>query len=83
VQDAAPAIKKTCAPQCVYGRKETADSELQIITPKECQWWKMYVSNFLMMEASSMRFKFRVRFQLPYPNYLDLLEWIKNDPRFF
>ncbi len=73
VQDAAPAIKKTRAPRCVYGWKESADSELQIITPKECQWYKMYVSNFLMMEASSMRLKFCVRFQLPYPNCLDLL----------
>jgi hypothetical protein len=42
----------------------------------------MYVDNFLMMEDSSMRAKFRVRFRLPYPNYLDLIEWIRNDPRF-
>lgn len=29
-----------------------------------------------------MRAKFRVRFRLPYPNYLELIEWIRNDPRF-
>ena len=35
-----------------------------------------------MMEDSSMYSKFCVRFQLPYPNYLDLLQWICNDSQF-
>jgi len=78
----ATGIKKTRAPRCVYGRKESADSVLQIIKPKECQWWDMYVNNYLMLEDSSMRAKFRVRFRIPYFNYLELLQWIRDDTRF-
>ena len=48
------ATKKTRAPRCVYGRKDSADSELQILKPKECQWWDYYVNNYLMLEDSSM-----------------------------
>jgi hypothetical protein len=58
----APGIKKTRAPRCVYGRKDSADSELQILKPKECQWWDYYVNNYLMFEDSFMRVKFRNRF---------------------
>jgi len=78
----APGIKKTRSPRCVYGRKDSADSELQILKPKECQWWDMYVNNYLMLEDSSMRAKFRNRFRIPYSNYLELLQWIRDDPRF-
>ena len=74
--------KKTRAPRCVYGRKDSADSELQILKPKECQWWDYYVNNHLMFEDSFMRAKFRNRFRLPYANYLDLLQWIRDDTRF-
>ncbi len=55
-------FKKSRAPRCVYGRKDSADSELQVMKPKECQWWGMYINNYLMLEDSSMRTKFRVRF---------------------
>jgi hypothetical protein len=82
VHAVATGIKKTRAPRCVYGRKESADSKLQIIKPKECQWWDMYVNNYLMLEDSSMRAKFRVRFRIPYFNYLELLQWILDDSRF-
>ena len=54
--------KKTRAPRCVYGRKDSADSELQVMKPKECQWWDYYVNNHLMFEDSFMRAKFRNRF---------------------
>ena len=79
---AVKATKKTRAPRCVYGRKDAADSELQILKPKECQWWDYYVNNYLMFEDSFMRAKFRNRFRLPYANYLDLLQWIRDDSRF-
>ena len=79
---AVKATKKTRAPRCVYGRKDSADSELQILKPKECQWWDYYVNNHLMFEYSFMRAKFRNRFRLPYANYLDLLQWIRDDTRF-
>jgi hypothetical protein len=29
-----------------------------------------------------MRTKFRVRFRIPYSNYLELLQWIRDDTRF-
>ena len=74
--------KKTQAPRCVYGCKESADSELQVIKPIECQWWKMYVDNHLMLKDSSMRAKFRTQFRVPYANYLELLQWIRDDTRF-
>ncbi len=72
----APGIKKTWAPRCDYGRKDSADSELHVMKPEECQWWGMYINNHLMLEDSSMRTKFRVRFQIPHSNYLELLQWI-------
>jgi hypothetical protein len=62
---AVKATKKNRAPRCVYGRKDSADSELQILKPKERQC--------LMFGDSFMRAKFRNRFRLPYANYLDLL----------
>ena len=66
----------------MYGRKESADSELQIIKPKECQWWDMYVNNYLTLEDSSMWAKFWVRFRIPYFNYLELPQWIGDNTRF-
>jgi len=78
----APGIKQTRAPRCVYGRKDSADSELQVMKPKECQWWDMYLNNYLILEDSSMRAKFRNRFRIPYSNYLELLQWIRDDTRF-
>jgi hypothetical protein len=35
-----------------------------------------------MFEDSFMRAKFRNRFRLPYANYLELLQWIRDDTRF-
>jgi hypothetical protein len=77
----APGIKKTRAPRCVYGRKDSADSELHVTKPEECQWWGMYINNHLMLEDSSMRTKFQV-IRLPYSNYLELLQWIRDNTRF-
>jgi len=34
VHSLAPGIKKTRAPRCVYGRKDSADSELHVMTFK-------------------------------------------------
>jgi hypothetical protein len=62
ISAAVKAPKISRAPRCVYGRKDAADSELQILKPKECQWWDYYVNNYLMFEDSFMRAKFRNRF---------------------
>ena len=42
----------------------------------------MYVENYLMLEDSSLRAKFRTRFWVPYTNYLELLQWIRDNTRF-
>jgi hypothetical protein len=42
----------------------------------------MYVNNYLVLEDSSMRAKFRVRFRIPCFNYLELLQWIGDDISF-
>ncbi len=75
-------FKKSKAPRCVYGCKDSADLELQVMKPKECQWWGMFINNYLMLEDSSMWTKFWVRFRIPYSNYLELLQWIRDDTRF-
>ena len=64
----APGIKKTWAPRCVHGHKYPVDLELHVMKPKECQWCCMYITNHLMLEDSSMRTKFWVRFRIPYSN---------------
>jgi len=35
-----------------------------------------------MLEDSYLRAKFRTRFRVPYANYLELLQWIRDDTRF-
>ena len=61
------------APRRVWARKSTEDAPLELITPQESCWYVMYVSNVLILEDSRMMDKFRVRFRLPYPNYLELV----------
>ena len=69
-----PTAKKKCAPRGVLARKDTEDGPLEIILPEDSLWYKAYVSNFLMLEPeSSMVKKFRERFCLPYPNFLQLV----------
>jgi len=58
------------------------DSELQVMKPKECQWWDMYVNNYLMLEDSAMRAKFWNMFRIPPSNYLEFMQWIQDDTRF-
>jgi len=70
------------APRFVYARKDSENGPLVIITPEESLWYKMYVSNFYLLESSCMQEKFRVRFRLPYPNFRELVEWVSADPLF-
>ena len=74
---AATGIKKKWAPtRCVYGCKESANSELQVIKPNECQWWKMYVENHLMswsilyyVDGSTS-----AHYQFPHTHRINILE---------
>jgi hypothetical protein len=38
---------------------------VKIIPPEESTWYKMYVTNFLMLEDDPMCQRFRERFRLP------------------
>ena len=42
----------------------------------------MYVENHLMLEDSCLRAKFWTQFQLPSANYLELIQWIRDDTHF-
>jgi hypothetical protein len=69
-----PTAKKKRAPRGVLAQQHTEDGPLEIILPEDSLWYKAYVSNFLMLEPeSSMAKKFRKRFRLPYPNFLQLV----------
>jgi hypothetical protein len=69
-----PKAKLKRAPRGVLGRKDTEDGPLEIIAPEDSLWYKAYVRNFLMLEPKSfMAKKFRERFRLPYPNFLELV----------
>jgi len=69
-----PTAKKKRTPRGVLAWKDTEDGPLEIILPEDSLWYKAYVSNFLMLEPeSSMAKKFRERFRLPYPNFLQLV----------
>jgi len=66
------------APRRVWARKSAEDAPLELITPQESCWYVMYVSNVLIAEDSRMMDKFRVRFRLPYPNYLELVDAVRS-----
>ena len=78
-----PMAKKKCAPRGVLVRKDMGDGPLEIILPEDSLWYKAYVSNFLMLEPeSSMAKKFRKRFRLPYPNFLQLVASVSESKLF-
>ncbi len=74
---------KTCAKKCVLARKGTEDGPLEVIMPKESSWYRYYVAIFLLYDIDSpMAKKFCLRFQIPFPSYLELVELIEADDRF-
>ena len=78
-----PTAKKKHAPRGVLARKVTEDGPLEIILPEDSLWYKAYVSNFFMLEPeSSMTKKFRERFHLPYPNFLQLVVSVSKSELF-
>ena len=66
-----PPKKKRRAKKCVMAR-QTEDGELEIITPKQSNWYLLYVNN-PMVEDERFQQKFRRRFRLPYENYVELV----------
>ena len=78
-----PMAKKKCAPRGVLAWKDTEDGPLEIILQEDSLWYKAYISNFLMLEPeSSMAKKFRERFRLPYPNFLQLVVSVSESKLF-
>jgi len=78
-----PTAKKKRTPRGVLAWKGTEDGPLEIILPEDSLWYKAYVSNFLMLEPeSSMAKKFRERFRLPYPNFLQLVVSVSESELF-
>ena len=78
-----PTAKKKRAPRGVLARKDKGDGPLEIILPEDSLWYKAYVSNFFMLEPkSSMAKKFRERFRLPYPNFLQLVVSVSESKLF-
>ena len=57
--------KKRRAQRGVYRYKGNKDDPVKIIPPEESTWYKMYVTNFLMLEDDPMCQRFRERFRLP------------------
>ena len=74
---------KTRSRKFVYGRRETEDGPLDIITLEESLWYKLYVHNYLLLEEkSALTGKFRTQFRLPYSNYLKLVADVSADSLF-
>jgi hypothetical protein len=75
--------KSKRGPRGVLARKDTEDGPLEIIWPEDSLWYKAYVRNFLMLEPKSfMAKKFRERFRLPYPNFLQLVASVSESELF-
>jgi hypothetical protein len=71
------------AKKCAFACKSTEDSPLEVVMPKESSWYQYYVANFLMYDVDSpMEKKFCLRFRIPFPSYLELVEQVKADGRF-
>ena len=62
--------------------KDAENGPLVVITLEESVWYRMYVSNFYLLESPHMQEKFCVCFRLPYPNFRELVEWVSADPLF-
>jgi hypothetical protein len=73
---------RTRAPRVVYGRKDSENGPLVIIPPEELLWYKMYVSNYYILESSRFQKKFRSRFRLHYQNFKELVEGVSPHPLF-
>jgi hypothetical protein len=56
----------TRARRIIYGRKDSEDGPLVLIPPDESLWYKMYVSNFYLIENHKMQAKFCARFCIPF-----------------
>lgn len=78
--DHQPPQKKRRAKKSVMARR-TDDGELEVITPKESNWYLLYVNN-PMVEDDRFLKKFRSRFRLPHNEYKKLVNKCKQEEMF-
>ena len=78
----ATGIKNPVAKMCLWPQRVCGFGIADHQTQRVPVVGYMYVNTYLMLGDSSMREKFRVRFRIPYFNYLDLLQWIGDDTHF-
>ena len=74
--------RKTRAPRGIYRWKGNNNAKVVIIPPEEYLWYKMYITNVLMLEDDPMRQKFRKLFRLPYNKFVQLVKAISVDDHF-
>ena len=77
-----PKQKKTRTQRYVYARRDTEDGPLEIITPQESLWYRFYVRNFYINEDVKLQKAFRLRFRLPYKQYLELVQQVQSNELF-
>lgn len=76
------AEKRTRTRRYILARKDTEDGPLEILSPTDSLWYKLYVQNFYILEDDSLQSKFRMRFRLPYSAFIELVEKVEKDDRF-
>jgi len=74
--------KKTQTQRYIYARRDTEDGLLEIILPQESLWYRFYVQNYYINEDVKLQNVFRLRFRLPYKQYLELVELVQSNERF-
>ena len=77
-----PKEKKTRMQRYIYARRDTEDGPLEIITPQESLWYRFYVKNNYINEDVKLQKAFRLRFHLPYKQYLELVQQVQSNELF-
>ena len=79
-EELSPPPKKKRGAKCVMARC-TKDGTLEVISPKESNWYLMYVNN-PMVECERSMHKLRRRFRFPYEIFQKLVHDCKNQEIF-
>jgi hypothetical protein len=77
-----PKQKKTQTQRYVYAQRDTEDGPLEIIPPQESLWYRVYVRNYYINEDVKLQKAFRLRFCLPYKQYLELVHQVQSNELF-
>ena len=73
-----PKEKKMRTQRYIYAQRDTEDGPLEIIPPQESLWYRFYVQNFYLNEDAKLQKAFRLRFRLPYNQYLELVQLVNR-----